>query len=103
MATIRLRLRELLTQREERENRRIRLSEIAQATGLSTQTVSALVNNQTDRVSLKALAALCEYFGCQPSELLQYVPTPLEDEVVDVRDVVQNWEQRYGADEYPRS
>ncbi len=103
MATIRLQLRELLTRREEQENRRIRLAEIAQATGLSTQTLSALINNQTDRVSLKALATLCEYFGCTPAELLHYAPTPLEDEVVDVRDVVQSWEERYGADEYPRS
>lgn len=103
MASIRLQLRELLTQREEHENRRIRLAEVAQATGISTSSLSAMINNQTDRVSLQALAALCDYFGCTPAELLHYSPTPLEDEVVDVRDIVQQWEEQYGADEYPRA
>lgn len=105
MARIKLRLRELLVQREERESRRIRLSEIAQATGISTNTLTPMINNQTDRVSLDALAKLCDYFKCAPTDLLEYGTGSDEnvEDVVDVRDIVNKWEQEYGADEHPRT
>lgn len=102
MSTIKLRLRELLAQRESRENRRIRLAEIAQATGISTNTLTPLINNQTDRVSLEALAKLCDYFHCAPTDLLQYSSAePTDEDAVDVREIVDKWEQHYGADEHP--
>ena len=102
MPTIKLQLRELLTQREEREKRRIRLAEIAQATGISVNILTPMINNQTDRVSLQSLGKLCDYFHCSPSELLCYsVEDDAEQDAVDVREIVDKWEKEYGADEYP--
>lgn len=101
MSTIHLRLRELLAQREDRENRRIRLSEIAAATGVSDATLAPLINNQTDQVSLQALARLCDYFHCTPAELLRYMADTPEEDAVDARDIVDRWHKEYGADEHP--
>lgn len=102
MATIKLRLRELLTQRENQLDRRIRLNEVSQATGISVNTLTALVNNQADRVSLQALATLCDYFHCTPGDLFRYSATTEDsDDVVDARDIVSSWQQQYGADEHP--
>lgn len=102
MPTIKLRLRELLAQRESRESRRIRLTEVAQATGVSVNTLTPMINNQTDRVSLQALAKLCTYFHCMPGDLLQISSDEeREDDAVDARDIVHRWDREYGADEYP--
>ena len=103
MATIKLRLGELLAQRQARENRQITLDEIAEATGVSTDTLTAMVNNETDQVSLQALAELCECLSCAPADLLSLTrDETMDDEAVDVRDIVNKWEQHYGADEHPR-
>jgi putative transcriptional regulator len=102
MATIKLRLRELLAQREQQAERRMRLSEIAQATGISTATLTAMINNQTDRVSLQALARLCDYLRCAPADLLLYTTGDADTDVVDAREIVDRWQQDYGADEHPR-
>jgi len=102
MSTIKLRLRELLTERENRENRRIRLAEVAQATGISTSTLTPMINNQSDRVSLQALAKLCDYLHCTPADLLRYSADVDEEDAVDARAIVDRWEQEYGADEHPR-
>ena len=101
MATLKLRLRELLAQREDRENRRIRLAELAQATGVSVNVLTPMINNQADRVSLQCLGKLCEYFHCTPAELLRIDADEAEDDAVDARDIVDRWEQQYGADERP--
>jgi putative transcriptional regulator len=100
-ATIKLRLRELLAQREDRENRRIRLAEIAEATGISVSVLTPMINNQTDRVSLSALAKLCDYLHTRPAELLQYSADDADEDTVDARDIVDRWERKYGADEHP--
>jgi DNA-binding Xre family transcriptional regulator len=101
MATIKLRLRELLTERENQLDRRIRLAEVAQATGISVNTLTAMINNQSDRVSLQALATLCDYFHCTPGDLFRYTADLEDADVVDARDIVNSWEQQYGADEHP--
>jgi putative transcriptional regulator len=101
MPTIKLRLRELLAQREDRENRRIRLAEIAEATGISVNVLTPMINNQTDRVSLSALAKLCDYLHTRPADLLQYSADEADEDTVDARDIVDRWERRYGADEHP--
>jgi putative transcriptional regulator len=102
MSTIKLRLRELLAQRESRENRRIRLAEISQATGVSVNTLTALVNDQSDKISLPAIASLCTYFHCMPGDLFQLIADESEDEdAVDARDIVHKWHREYGSDEHP--
>jgi len=102
MATVTLLLRELLSERENRENRRIRLAEIARATGLSTNALQSMINNETDRVSLSALGRLCDYFRVTPAELLRLQPDAADEDTIDARDIVEHWDRQYGDDEHPR-
>ena len=103
MATVKLRVREMLAQREDREQRRIRLTEVAGETKLSVEMLTLMLNNEADQISLTALAELCDYFHCTPGELLRYDGTVGDDDAVDARDIVDKWEQQYGADEHPRT
>ncbi len=49
---------------------------MAERAGLNFKTVSALWNNQTVRVDLSTLNALCEALHCTPGDLLEYVSEP---------------------------
>jgi hypothetical protein len=60
--------------------------------------LEAMIDNHTGQVSLHALGALCTYLECTPGDLLHYQP----DDIIDVTDVVREWPQQYGADEFPR-
>ena len=103
MSTVTLLLRELLSERENREKRRIRLAEIGQATGLSTSTLQAMINNDTDRVSLSALGRLCDYFHVTPAELLRLQADAADEDTMDARDIVEQWDRQYGDDEHPKT
>jgi DNA-binding Xre family transcriptional regulator len=103
MALVRLQLRELLNQRGMDQGKPITLTEVSQATGIATNVLEKMIDNEGDQVSLKALAALCEYLECTPGDLFHYQPDPLEEDVIDVTAVVQSWHQQYGADEFPRA
>jgi DNA-binding Xre family transcriptional regulator len=60
----------LLARKAQHEHRRIPLSEIARATGLSRYTLSAIADNTIREYPADALARLCEYLACDISELL---------------------------------
>jgi putative transcriptional regulator len=103
MGTIRLRLREVVAQREARDNRRMPPDEIARETGIDADTIAAMIENRADSVSLDALAKLCDLLSCAPADLLDYSRgESASEDMVDVRDIVDSWEQQYGADEHPR-
>lgn len=46
---------------------------MAERSGLNPKTISALWNNNTLRVDLSTLNALCEALNCTPGDLLEYV------------------------------
>jgi putative transcriptional regulator len=103
MGTIRLRLREVIAQREARDNRRMPHDEIARETGVDAETIAAMMENRASDVSLDALARLCDHLTCAPADLLDYSRgEAASEDMVDVRDIVDSWEQQYGADEHPR-
>jgi putative transcriptional regulator len=52
----------------------LKIGEMAELAGLSPQTVSGLWNNNTLRVDLSTLNALCEALNCTPGDLLEYLP-----------------------------
>lgn len=52
----------------------LKIGELAEKAGLSPQTVSGLWNNNTLRVDLATLDALCEVLHCTPGDLLEYLP-----------------------------
>lgn len=71
---IRVLLRQKLDDKAFAERRRITLNEVAEQTGISRQTLTRLINIPGHGVSLDVVEALCRYFGCQPGDLLVWVP-----------------------------
>lgn len=54
--------------------RRVRISEVARATGISRNMLAKLYYDRARRVDLADLAALCQYFSCTIGDLLERVP-----------------------------
>jgi len=59
--------------------RKLKVIDVARATGLHRNTVSALYFERASRVDLAAIDVLCRYFECTVCELFEYQPeeTPL--------------------------
>lgn len=53
---------------------KLRISDVAQKTGLNRSTITALYNETATRVDLSAIECLCNLFQCQVGELLEIVP-----------------------------
>lgn len=70
---IRFRIRELMAEMAFQENRRISLEEISQKTGVNRTTLSKMINIRGYNTTVENLDRLCEFFGCQLSELAEYV------------------------------
>lgn len=70
---IRIRLRELLEKKRVAERRRITLNEVAEKTGISRTTLNRVANIPGYNTNTDTIDALCKYFECEPSELLEYI------------------------------
>lgn len=53
---------------------KLRISDVAQRTGLNRSTITALYNETATRVDLPAIEILCNLFQCQIGELFEIVP-----------------------------
>lgn len=53
---------------------KLRISDVAQRTGLNRSTVTALYNETATRVELPAIERLCTLFQCKVGELFEIVP-----------------------------
>ena len=71
---LRFKLRELISELEFRERRRIQLQEIATATGLNRMTLSKLANQHGANVQTDVLDKLCAYFECRIEDLVEHLP-----------------------------
>lgn len=49
-------------------------AELSRLSGISANTINAIVNNKTGQVSLATLDALCRVLRCTPGDLLEYEP-----------------------------
>ena len=47
--------------------------QIAEATGLSTATISKLMRGENIDVKLSTINKLCEFFNCKLSDILEYI------------------------------
>lgn len=68
----------LLAQCQLKTGAKVSYDQIRQVTGISSNTLSRLVNNKVTRVDFATLSALCKYFDCTPGDLLVYIPDPKE-------------------------
>ncbi|MBL9164609.1 MAG: helix-turn-helix transcriptional regulator [Planctomycetaceae bacterium] len=76
----RFHIRELLLEKERREGRRIPLTEVAEACGISKQVLSNLGSPVRAGVTNSAnLESVCRYFRCRLEDLVTFDP-PLEQE-----------------------
>jgi putative transcriptional regulator len=52
--------------------RKVRLSELAEAVGITPQNLSILKTGKAKAVRFSTLEAICETLNCQPGEILEY-------------------------------
>ena len=56
------------------ERGRLKIRNVAQTAGISEPAVARLYHDKAQRFDKSTLDALCRVFGCQPGDLLEYVP-----------------------------
>jgi len=71
---IRIRLKELIAEKEFRERRQVTMAEIAEATGIHRITLSKIANQPGYNTGTENLDKLCRYFACPIEDLAQYLP-----------------------------
>jgi DNA-binding Xre family transcriptional regulator len=64
---------DLLQRKETQERRKISISEVSRATGISRVTLQAWSENRVSRYDAPVIQALCGYFGCSVGELIENV------------------------------
>lgn len=71
---LRYKLKELIAEKEFRERRRVMIQDVAQATGITRNTLSKVLNQHGVSVRSENLDRLCAYFECRIEQLVEYVP-----------------------------
>lgn len=56
--------------------RRIKIAELARATGLNRNTITLLYHDKAKRIDLDALEKICRYLECDISDLLELTENP---------------------------
>jgi len=72
---IRFKLGELIEKQQFFEGRRLTINEIASATGLNRMTLSKILNQRGYGTGTETVDRLCQYFGCNVEDLMQFVPS----------------------------
>lgn len=70
---IRFRLRELIIEKEFREDRRITLEEVSRATGIQRTTLSRIGGQKGYNTTTDNIDALCAYFACPVQSIMEHV------------------------------
>lgn len=73
MGRIRNRFNEMLQAKSEKTGENLTLQVVSLQTRLSYGTVMKWSKNRVNRYDDGTLATLCEYFDCQPGDLLEYI------------------------------
>ena len=70
---IRILLRQQMDKKAFAERRRITINEVAKETGISRTTLSRIANVPDYNTNTDTIDALCQYFNCSVSELVERV------------------------------
>ena len=73
---IRFKLQELIAERQFRGGARVTLTELSKITGINRVTLSKIVNQRGYSTVTGNIDKLCQFFGCQVGELMEYVDEP---------------------------
>jgi putative transcriptional regulator len=60
-------------------DKRMKLKDLAEATGLALNNLSVLKTNKARAVRFSTLNSLCKALSCTPGELLEYIPDESEN------------------------
>jgi len=55
-------------------DRRMKLKELAEATGLAVNNLSILKTNKARAIRFSTLNQLCKVLDCTPGDLIEYIP-----------------------------
>lgn len=61
-------------------DRKMQLTELAENMGLSIVNLSNLKTGKVRAIRFSTLNAICRILGCQPGDILEYVPGPETDD-----------------------
>jgi putative transcriptional regulator len=62
---------------------KLRISDVAQKTGLNRSTITALYNESATRIDLSVIDKLCALFDCAVADLLEFSPDPAKHHLKD--------------------
>lgn len=54
--------------------KKISLNELADKVGITNVNLSKIKNNKVTAIRFSTLSAICEVLGCQPGDILEYLP-----------------------------
>jgi len=70
---LRIMFKQLLDEKAFKERRRISVQEVSEETGISRPTLTRVANVPGYNATIDVLDSLCDYFDCEPADLLQRV------------------------------
>lgn len=70
---------DLWKDKEKREGRGITLSEISETTGLASETIRKIRDNETKRFDASVIIALCDFFDVPPGPVPFIIYDPSEE------------------------
>lgn len=71
---IQINFRRMLSQKEQRENRKITYTEIQKDTGTPIKTISRWDSGKVTQIQTKVLERFCEYLDCEVGDLIRHTP-----------------------------
>ena len=75
----------IITLEEYRKAHGVSKYSIIKNCGVSATQLNSYCNNKISRVDLPVLARICDYLGCEVSDLLEYVPDePMKEHEHDI-------------------
>ena len=70
---LRFKIKEMIADKEFKEQRVIKVSEICDETSIGRTTMSAMINNKKKNVGIDNFDKLCAFFDCDLSDLVEYI------------------------------
>ncbi len=70
---IRFYLQKMISEKQYREDRRITMAEITEATGINRVTLSKMINQKGYSTVTDNLDKLCKFFDCKLEDIAEYV------------------------------
>jgi DNA-binding Xre family transcriptional regulator len=71
---IRIKFKELISDKEFKEARVVTISEVSEQTGIHRATLSKIANDRGCNTGTDNLNKLCRFFDCNIEDLLTYIP-----------------------------